>query len=67
MIFLFDYLSFTKLTSPAYADITLIGRPANTLTWVEVMFGQFFMAWVVAQFVGLELAQALRGGGPEGK
>lgn len=67
MIFLFDYLSFTKLTSRAYGDITLIGWPAYALTWLEVMFGPFFMAGVVAQFVGLKLAWVLRGGGPEGK
>jgi len=31
------------------------------------MFGQFYMAVVVAQLVGLKLAQALRGDGPETK
>ena len=67
MIFLFDYLSFTKLTSPAYGDITLIGRPAYALTWLEVMFGQFFMAGVLAQPVGLKPAHALRGGASEAK
>jgi hypothetical protein len=50
-----------------YGDITPIGPPAYTLTWLEVMFGQFYMAVVVAQLVGLKLAQALRGGGPEAK
>ena len=64
---LFDYLSFTTLTSLGYGDITPIGSPAYTLTWLEVMVGQFYMAVVVAQLVGLKLAQALRGGGPEAK
>jgi len=52
---------------PAYGDITLFGRPARALTWLEVMFGQFFMAGVVAQPVGTKLAHALREGGSEAK
>ena len=64
---LFDYLSFTTLMTLGYGDITPIGPPAYTLTWLEVMFGQFYMAVVVAQLVGLKLAQAIRGGDPEAK
>jgi hypothetical protein len=63
---LFEYLSFTTLTSLGYSDVTPVGPPAYTLTWLEVMVGQFYMAVVVAQLVGLKLAQALRGG-PETK
>jgi voltage-gated potassium channel len=61
---LFDYLSFTTLMTLGYGDITPIGPPAYTLTWLEVMAGQFYMAVVVAQLVGLKLAQALRAGDP---
>jgi Ion channel len=64
---LFDYLSFTTLMTLGYGDITPVGPPAYTLTWLEVMAGQFYMAVVVAQLVGLKLAQALRAGGPEAK
>ena len=64
---LFDYLSFTTLMTLGYGDLTPIGPPAYTLTWLEVMFGQFYMAVVVAQLVGLKLAQALRGDRPESK
>lgn len=60
---LFDYLSFTTLTSLGYGDITPVGQPAYSLTWLEVLFGQFYMAVVVAQMVGLKLAQAIRGRG----
>ncbi len=63
---LFDYLSFTTLTSLGYGDITPTGPPAYTLTWLEVMVGQFYMAVVVAQLVGIKLAQALKGS-PEAK
>lgn len=64
---LFEYLSFTTLMTLGYSDMTPIGSPAYTLTWLEVMFGQFYMAVVVAQLVGLKLAQAIRGGRPEAK
>jgi Ion channel len=60
---LFDYLSFTTLTSLGYGDITPVGQPAYSLTWLEVLFGQFYMAVVVAQMVGLKLAQAIKGRG----
>jgi hypothetical protein len=62
---LFDYLSFTTLTSLGYSDITPVGQPVYSLTWLEVLFGQFYMAVVVAQMVGLKLAQAIRGRGPD--
>jgi voltage-gated potassium channel len=62
---LFDYLSFTTLTSLGYGDITPVGQPVYSLTWLEVLFGQFYMAVVVAQMVGLKLAQAIRGRGQE--
>jgi len=55
---LFDYFSFTTLTSLGYGDITPTRAPAYTLAWLEVMFGGFYMAIIVAQLVGLKLAQA---------
>jgi hypothetical protein len=61
---LFDYLSFTTLTALGYSDITPGGPPVYSLTWLEVIFGQFYMAVVVAQLVGLKLAQAMKGDGP---
>jgi hypothetical protein len=62
---LFDYLSFTTLTGLGYSDISPGGPPAYSLTWMEVVFGQFYMAVVVAQLVGLKLAPAMKGNGPE--
>jgi Ion channel len=61
---LFDYLSFTTLTSLGYSDISPIGAPAYSLTWLEVLFGQFYMAVVVAQLVGFKLAEAMKGDAP---
>ena len=56
---LFDYFSFTTLTSLGYGDITPTRAPAYTLAWLEVMFGGSNMAVIVAQLVGLKLAQAV--------
>jgi len=64
---LFEYLSFTTLMTLGYGDITPIGPPVYTLTWLEVMVGQFYMAVVVAQLVGLKLAQALTEKGQDRK
>jgi hypothetical protein len=64
---LFNFFSFATLTSLGYNDITPVTPFANTLTWLEVMFGQFYLAVVVAQLVGMRLAQAITPGGPESK
>ena len=62
---LFDYLSFATLTGLGYAEITPVGPPASSLTWLEVLFGQFYMAAVVAQLVGLKLAHTRSSAGRE--
>jgi hypothetical protein len=58
--FLFSYFSIMTLTTLGYNDITPIGTLALTLSWVEVVFGQFYIAVVVAQLVGLRLAQSMK-------
>jgi hypothetical protein len=58
--FFFNYFSVTTLTSLGYEDITPIGTLALSLSWLEVVFGQFYIAVVVAQLVGLRLAEAMR-------
>jgi voltage-gated potassium channel len=62
---LFDFYSFTTISSIGYAGITTTGPAANQLVWLEVMCGQFYLAVVVATIVGIKVAQALstpRGG-----
>ena len=44
--------------SLGYSDITPAHAPTYTLAWLEVMFGGFYMAVIVAQLVGMKLAQA---------
>jgi hypothetical protein len=56
---LFAYFSFASLASIGYGDITTTAPASNTLVWLEVMFGQFYMAVVVATIVGTRLARAL--------
>ena len=56
---LFDYYSFTTISSIGYADITTTRPASNTLVWLEVMCGQFYLAVVVASIVGMRLAQTL--------
>ena len=64
---LFDYYSFMTLTTVGYGDITPLRPPATSLTWIEAVFGQFYIAVIVAQLVGLKLAQALQQAEPKSK
>lgn len=57
---LFSYVSFTTMASLGYSDVTPLRAPATTLSLMEVVFGQFYLAVVVAQIVSLRLAQALK-------
>jgi hypothetical protein len=57
---LFNYFSFTTISSLGYADVTPVKAPATTMVLAEVVFGQFYLAVVVAQIVSMRLAQAVR-------
>jgi voltage-gated potassium channel len=57
---LFDYYSLMTLTTMGYGNITPIRPPATSLTWMEAMFGQFYIAVIVAQLVGLKLAEGIK-------
>jgi voltage-gated potassium channel len=56
---LFDFYSFSTISTIGYGDITTTGPAANTLVWLEVMCGQFYLAVVVATVVGIKMSQAL--------
>jgi voltage-gated potassium channel len=58
----FDYFSLVTLTTMGYGDITPVRAPATIFCTLEAIFGQFYIAVLVAQLVGLRLAQALRPG-----
>ena len=63
--FFFNYLSVTTLTSLGYSDIRPVGTLALSLSWLEVVFGQFYIAVVVAQLVGLRLAESIKRNRPD--
>ena len=64
--FLFDYFSVMTLTTYGFADIAPAGFPAYSLIWLESVFGQFYIAVVVAQLVSLRLAEAAKQNHPDG-
>lgn len=55
---LFNYFNVVTLTTMGYGDITPVRPPATALAMLEAIFGQFYIAVVVAQLVGLRLAEA---------
>ena len=61
---LFNYVSFATMASLGYSDVTAVAPIANILTWLEAMTAQFYLAVVIAQIVGMKLAQAIGGDRP---
>jgi len=59
-----SYVSLSSLTSLGAGVVVPIRPPATILTALEAVFGQFYIAIVVAQLVGARLAQALQRNGP---
>jgi len=58
--FFFDYFSILTLTTNGYSDIAPAGWPVYSLVLFESVFGQFYIAVVVAQLVSQRLAQAIK-------
>jgi voltage-gated potassium channel len=58
----FNYFSLVTLTTMGYGDITPARPPATVLATLEAIFGQFYIAIVVAQLVGLRMAQGSQPG-----
>jgi hypothetical protein len=55
---LFVYYSFAQMLTIGYADVTPVRAPATTLSLLGALFGVFYTAVVVSQFV--QLAQSGR-------
>ena len=47
----FIYYSFVTLTTVGYGDVTPLSVPARTLSWVEAMTGQLYLAVLVAGLI----------------
>jgi voltage-gated potassium channel len=56
---LFDYFSLTTLATVGYGEVTTTAPIANTLVWLEVMCGQFYLAVIIASIVGIKVTQVL--------
>jgi len=52
----FLYFSYVSLTTVGYGDIVPVSKPARTLSILEAITGQIFLATVVARLVGLQVA-----------
>ena len=58
------YLSFVVLTSVGFGDILPISRPARGLVMMEAIFGQLYLAILVARLVSLNSSRASGDHGP---
>jgi hypothetical protein len=54
---IFIYFSLVTLTTVGFGDVTATQGPATVLVALEAVAGQFYIAVVVAQLVGIKLAQ----------
>jgi len=60
---LFSYYSIAQMLTVGYADVTPLRAPATTISLFGTLFGVFYTAIVVSQFVGL--AQARKSAEPD--
>jgi voltage-gated potassium channel len=52
-----SYYSFITLTTVGYGDVTPTTPLARTLSWMEALTGQFYLAILVAGLVGFKVTQ----------
>jgi hypothetical protein len=57
---LFNYFSFVTLTTVGYGDITPVTQAARTMACMDAVVGQFYIAVVMAELIGLRVAQPRR-------
>jgi Ion channel len=55
------YYSFTCLTTTGFGDIAPLSEGARSLSVMEAVFGELFVAILIARLVSLEVAQSLGG------
>lgn len=51
------YYSYVTLSTLGYGDITPVTPIARTLAYLEALFGQFYIAILVASFVGMHISR----------
>lgn len=55
----FIYYSFVCLTTTGFGDVLPVSEGARSLSVMEAVFGQLYMAILIARLVGLEIAQSM--------
>ncbi len=53
----YTYYSFVVLTTLGFGDITPVSGLARSLTWIEAVTGQLFIATIIARLVGLRMVR----------
>jgi hypothetical protein len=53
----FMYYSYVTLTTLGYGDITPLSHPARSLSLLEAVLGQLYIAVLIARLVGTHIAQ----------
>jgi hypothetical protein len=56
----FNYYSFVTLTTLGYGDVTPVSAAARSLSYVEALMGQLFLAVLIARLVGLHIAHSMK-------
>ncbi len=54
---IFIYYSFVTLTTVGFGDVTPLSIPARTLSWVEAMTGQLYLAVLIAGLISALVAR----------
>jgi ion channel len=57
---LLTYYSFVTLTTVGYGDVSPVAPAARTLSWMEAIAGQFYLAVIVAGLVSMIVSNSLR-------
>jgi hypothetical protein len=55
----FTYYSFVTITTLGYGDITPISHPAQSLSFLEAITGQLYIAVLIARLVGIHISQSM--------
>jgi hypothetical protein len=50
--YVFIYYSFVTLTTVGYGDVVALSTPARTLSWLEAVTGQLYLAVLIAGLIG---------------
>ena len=57
---IFSYYSFVTLTTLGYGDITPVTPPARSLSIVEAITGQMYVAVLIARLMGTHISQSMQ-------